>query len=134
MFKFLGNFNIIPSLPEELEPLREIAFNLYWTWNQDAIRLFRRIDGDLWEETNHNPIKVLGRVSQNRLKELSEDYGFVSHMNRVYLQLQVYMEEVSWYQENYKYDSKPYIAYFSAEFGLTECLQIYSGGLGILSG
>lgn len=134
MFKFLGNFSVIPSLPEELEPLREIAYNIFWTWNQDSIKLFRRIDREIWEETNHNPIKLLGRVSQERLKELSSDYGFISHMNRVYLQLQVYLEEVSWYQENYKYDSNPYIAYFSAEFGLTECLQIYSGGLGVLSG
>ncbi len=134
MFRFQGNFSVIPSLPEELEPLREISFNIFWSWNQDSIKLFRRIDREIWEDTNHNPIKLLGRVSQQRLKELSEDYGFVSHMNRVYLQMQVYLEEISWYQENYKFDNKPYIAYFSAEFGLTECLQIYSGGLGVLSG
>jgi len=134
MINFVGNFNVIPNLPEELEPLREISFNLFWTWNQDAINLFRRIDRELWENTNHNPIKLLGRVSQDRLEELSRDYGFISHMNRVYLQLQVYLEEITWYQKNFSDSEKPFIAYFSAEFGLTESLQIYSGGLGILSG
>ncbi len=134
MINFIGNFNVIPNLPEELEPLREISFNLFWTWNQDAINMFRRIDRELWEKTNHNPIKLLGRISQERLEELSKDYGFISHMNRVYLQLQVYLEEITWYQKNFTDSEKPFIAYFSAEFGLTECLQIYSGGLGILSG
>lgn len=135
MINFIGNFNIIPSLPEKLEPLREIAGNLYWSWNQDAIELFRRLDMDLWEETQHNPVLMLGKINQARLDEVAHDDGFVSHMHRVFVSFQVYMAEVTWYQKNYKTQaSPPYIAYFSAEFGLTECLQIYSGGLGVLSG
>ena len=134
MIEFKGHFNVIPNLPEELEPLREISYNLFWTWNQDAINLFRRLDREIWEETNHNPVKLLGKVSQERLQEAAQDYGFISHMNRVYLQLQVYLEEITWYQKNFKEGELPSIAYFSAEFGLTECLQIYSGGLGVLSG
>lgn len=135
MINFIGNFNIIPSLPEKLEPLREIAANLYWTWNQEAIELFRRLDMDLWEETHHNPLLMLGKISQTRLNEVAVDDGFVAHMNRVFIHFQVYLAEVTWYQKNYKTQSSPpYIAYFSAEFGLTECLQIYSGGLGVLSG
>ncbi len=134
MVEFKGSFNVIPNLPEELEPLRELSYNLFWTWNLDAINLFRRLDREIWEETNHNPIKLLGKVSQQRLAEVAKDYGFISHMNRVYLQLQVYLEEITWYQKNFKEGELPAIAYFSAEFGLTECLQIYSGGLGVLSG
>ena len=134
MINFIGHFNVTPSLPSELEPLRELAKNLYWTWNQDTLKLFRRLDRELWEKTNHNPIKLLGNISQERLKEVTKDDGFVSHMNRVYLQLQVYLEEVTWYQKNYQTHDKPFVAYFSAEFGLTECLQIYSGGLGVLAG
>ncbi len=134
MINFIGHFNVTPSLPPELEPLRELAKNLYWTWNQDTLKLFRRLDRELWEKTNHNPIKLLGNISQERLKEVTKDDGFVSHMNRVYLQLQVYLEEVTWYQKNYQTHDKPFVAYFSAEFGLTECLQIYSGGLGVLAG
>ena len=134
MVNYIGKFNVIPSLPEKLEPLREIVNNLYWTWNQDAIELFRRLESRLWEVTHHNPILMLGKISQERLNEVASDDSFISHMNRVYVQLNVYLEEKTWYQRNYNYGKENVIAYFSAEFGLTECLQIYSGGLGILSG
>jgi len=134
MINFIGTFNVIPSLPKKLEPLREIAYNLYWTWNHDARELFRRLDSRLWEETNHNPVLLLGRMSQERLKEVEGDYGFISHMNRVHVQLGVYLKEKTWYNKKYGEAKETNIAYFSAEFGLTECLQIYSGGLGILSG
>ena len=134
MINFIGNFSVVPSLPEKLEPLREIAYNLYWTWNKDAHELFRRLDKELWESTNHNPIMVLGKISQETLAEAAEDHGFISHMNRVFLQLNIYMEDTTWYQKKYGDAKTPYIAYFSAEFGLTECLQIYSGGLGVLAG
>ncbi len=134
MINFIGTFKVKPSLPKNLEPLREISSNLYWSWNHDALELFRRLDRELWIETGHNPIALLGRINQSRLKEASMDDGFLSHMNRVYLDLNVYMEEPTWYQKEYGNGSNHHIAYFSAEFGLTECLQIYSGGLGILSG
>lgn len=134
MVNFIGRFNVVPSLPAKLEPLREIVYNLYWSWNHDAIELFRRLDRKLWEETYHNPVIMLGKISQNRLIEVAADDSFISHMNRVYVQLNVYMEEKTWYQKNYKIEQSKFIAYFSAEFGLTECLQVYSGGLGVLSG
>ena len=134
MVNYLGTFNVVPALPSNLEQLREIAYNLFWTWNKDALDLFRRLDRNLWIETNHNPVMMLGKIDQKRLDEISKDDGFVAHMNRVYVQLSVYMEEKSWYQKNFGKVDKPYVAYFSAEFGLTECLQVYSGGLGILAG
>lgn len=134
MVNFIGRFNVVPSLPEKLETLREIVYNLYWSWNHDAIELFRRLDRKLWEETHHNPVLMLGKISQDRLNEVAADDSFISHMNRVYVQLNVYMEEKSWYQKNYSLEGDKFIAYFSAEFGLTECLQVYSGGLGVLSG
>ena len=134
MINYIGKFNVVPSLPEKLEPLREIVSNLLWTWNHDTIDLFRRLDSKLWDETYHNPVLMLGKISQNRLEEVSNDDSFISHMNRVYVQLYVYMEEKTWYQRNFNFDKENVIAYFSAEFGLTECLQIYSGGLGVLSG
>lgn len=134
MVEFRGTFNVVPSLPKQLEPLREIAYNISWAWNPDAIELFRRLDNDLWESTHHNPVAMLGLINQERLKEASNDDGFVAHLNRVYLQLNVYLQETTWYQKKHQTDDKPFVAYFSAEFGLTECLQIYSGGLGILAG
>lgn len=135
MFNYRGSFNVIPYLPKNLEPLREIAFNLHWTWNHDAIELFRRLDTKLWEKTHHNPVSMLGQISQERLEEASQDDGFVAHLNRVYLELTIYLKETTWYQKNFKEcGEERFVAYFSAEFGLTECLQIYSGGLGILAG
>lgn len=135
MYKFLGSYDVVPSLPEDLEKLREIAYNLHWTWNQDSRELFRRLHVDLWEETNHNPVMMLGRISQERLNDLSHDDGFKSHLKRVYEQLNNYKSEKLWYQKNHSGNPDTFnIVYFSAEFGLTECLQTYSGGLGILSG
>jgi starch phosphorylase len=136
-------FRIIPSLPEKLERLRDLAHNLWWTWNHDAIELFRRLDRDLWEESGHNPVLMLGTIRQERLEQVAEDDGFMAHCGRVWRELDRYMQSKStWYHKAYgggKGDSAPSggdgrIAYFSAEFGLTESLGIYAGGLGILAG
>jgi starch phosphorylase len=134
MTKFLGNYNVIPSLPENLELLRKLAFNLHWSWNQDTLELFRRLDRDLWEETHHNPVMMLGKISQERLEEVTHDDGFLAHKNRAFYNLEVYLSEKTWYQKNFGHLEDFNIVYFSAEFGLTECLQTYSGGLGILAG
>lgn len=134
MVNFIGTFNVVPFLPKKLSALLDIANNLYWTWNQDAVELFRRLDRELWDSLNHNPILLLGKVSQERLTEVSNDDGFLAHLNRVHSDLNNYLQESSWFQKKYKKEKKPFIAYFSAEFGLTECLQIYSGGLGVLAG
>lgn len=134
MQKFLGTYQVIPSLPKNLEKLREVAYNIHWSWNPDSRELFRRLDQELWEETNHNPLLLLGRTSQERLKEVSLDDGFVAHLGRVYNKLSDYLNEKTWFEKNYPDSKNKNIIYFSAEFGLTECLQTYSGGLGVLSG
>ncbi len=134
MVNFIGTFNVVPFLPKKLSALLDIANNLYWTWNQDAVELFRRLDRELWDSLNHNPILLLGKVSQERLTEVSNDDGFLAHLSRVHSDLNNYLQESTWYQKTHKKEKKPFIAYFSAEFGLTECLQIYSGGLGVLAG
>jgi starch phosphorylase len=134
MHKFLGTYNVVPSLPENLEKLREVAYNLHWTWHSDSRELFRRLDRELWEDTTHNPVMILGNVSQERLEEVSHDDGFIAHLERVYNKLSEYLNEKTWYQKNYNFSPSFNIIYFSAEFGLTECLQTYSGGLGVLAG
>jgi len=125
---------VVPSLPDNLKPLLDIAYNLWWVWNSDALELFRRIDRDLWEEFYHNPIMMLGSVSEEKLMELSKDNGFVSHLERVKYSLNRYMEMETWYDKEYPGQKSRTIAYFSTEFGIHESLPIYSGGLGILSG
>ena len=134
MYKLLGTYYVIPYLPGNLEYLREISYNLYWSWDSDSRALFRRLDRELWEETNHNPVKMLGNISQDRLEEVSHDDGFIAHQNRVYKKLQDYLNAKTWFQKNYNPPSDFNVVYFSAEFGLTECLQTYSGGLGVLAG
>jgi len=138
--KFLAKnarqYVVIPSLPEQMKPLLEIAYNLWWIWNSEAVELFRRMDRELWEESYHNPIRLLGAISQNRLEELAEDKSFISHLERIQGDLNRYMKLQTWYDREFPEQDhkKCEIAYFSTEFGLHESLPIYSGGLGILSG
>jgi starch phosphorylase len=128
------NFVVLPSLPEPLKPLRDIANNLWWTWNPDAIETFRRLDLDLWRELKHNPVAMLGRIRQERFDRLAHDPAYIASLGRVEQSLTDYMNGHSWFEENFGNEKIGTIAYFSAEFGMHECLPIYSGGLGILAG
>ncbi|MCK4413545.1 MAG: alpha-glucan family phosphorylase [Candidatus Eisenbacteria sp.] len=130
----IHKFQISPSLPQKLLPLKELAYNLRWTWDPDTIELFRRISKDLWESTGHNPVRLLGEVDQARLEALAEDEGFLVHMLRVSAELRRHLKRKTWFHRTYHAYNDAVIAYFSAEFGLTECMPIYSGGLGILAG
>ena len=78
----IRTFNVSPSLPKPLEPLRKLAYNLHWDWNVETKDLFRRLDRDLWESSRHNPVLMLGTISQARLQEVAEDEGFLAQMER----------------------------------------------------
>ncbi len=128
-------FSVVPRIPSEIEPLRSLAYNLRWCWSHDTIELFRRLDRDLWEKSGHNPTRLLGAIEQRKLEAAASDDAFVAHMRRVVDHLETYMASQStWFQGAWNAASNPLIAYFSAEFGLTECLSIFAGGLGILAG
>ncbi|NJL85892.1 MAG: glycosyltransferase family 1 protein [Leptolyngbyaceae cyanobacterium SM1_1_3] len=131
----IRTFNVTPSLPARLEPLRNLAYNLHWDWDFGTIDLFRRLDLDLLESSRYNPVLVLGSISQNRLQEAAEDEGFLAQMDRAAQRLEDYLQERIWYKKNRKQpvpDER--YAYFSMEFGLTSCMPVYSGGLGVLAG
>lgn len=135
MIRPVATVNVVPDLPESLERLVELAHNLRWAWDSETTRLFRRLDTDLWEQTGHNPVWMLGLLSQERLDALQNDAAFMAHFHRVCADFDAYMaNEDTWYNCEYGQVERPVIAYFSMEFGLTECLQNYSGGLGVLSG
>ncbi len=135
MVKPVATVHVVPNLPEPLTRLRELAYNLRWSWDHDTIGLFRRLDRELWDTTAHNPVWMLGLIDQARLEALCEDAAFMAQFHRVCTAFDDYMNATStWYSQNHPTAQKPYIAYFSMEFGLTECLQNYSGGLGVLSG
>lgn len=127
-------FHVLPALPEALKPLRDLALNLWWTWEPDAAELFRQMDMDLWEQVNHNPVMLLARLKQDRLERISRDPAYLAYMERVLDAYTQYMEMPTWYATNHEKNEPGPFAYFSAEFGLHECLPIYSGGLGVLAG
>ena len=123
------------SLPRRIERLGELAYNLWWTWNPDVQRLYKRIDSDLWEETTHNPIQFLRKVERAKLNAVTHDSYYLDFYDRSLLAFDQYMErEDTWYQKNHGHIDKEVIAYFSTEFGLHETVPIYAGGLGVLSG
>ena len=126
-------YTIAPCLPENLQGLIKLAYNLRWTWHKETIDLFRRLDRDLWETTNHNPLHLLGVIKQETLEKALADDGFMAHFDRILQDLDRYFTYKTWYERTYGKQDKSQIAYFSLEYGLTECMPIYSGGLGILA-
>ena len=130
-----NRITVNPQLPKRIEKLSEIANNLWWSWNTEFLRLFQRIDGDLWEESNKNPVKFLKHVSQERLEAVTKDIGFLKEYDKVVLNFDGYMNSKNtWFSKKYPEEKNDLIAYFSAEYGIDETIPIYSGGLGILSG
>ncbi len=133
--KSIQSFRVRPSLPESLHPLSRIAHNLRWSWDHAAIDLFRRLDRDMWETCNRNPVLLLGSLDQSVLEAASRDDSFLAHMRGVAEKLDLYVSgEGSWYRREHNKDNDMLVAYFSAEFGITECLSIFAGGLGVLAG
>ncbi|MBN1482701.1 glycosyltransferase family 1 protein [candidate division KSB1 bacterium] len=130
----IQNIRVTPRLPKKLSYLRELAYNLYWSWDHNSRTLFRRLDPDLWEEVNRNPVLMLGSVSQERLEYLAQNEGYLAEVTRVQERIENYMTRKSWYEEEYGDRKNFNIAYFSMEYGLGVGLPIYSGGLGILAG
>ncbi len=133
--KAIYKYNVLARLPERLRPLEKIAYNLWFSWHHDVAHLFGRMDAELWDNCKHNPVFMLGNISQERLEELAGDAGFLAQMDRAHDELERYVSVSSSSRAGGAQGSNPFcVAYFSAEFGIAECLPIYSGGLGILAG
>ena len=130
-----NRITVNPQLPKRISKLSDIANNLWWSWNTEALRLFKDIDIDLWETIEKNPVKFLKLVSQEKLELISQDQIFLKKYDRITKNFEEYMNSKStWFDKNYPENKNNLIAYFSAEYGLDQILPIYSGGLGILSG
>ena len=125
---------VSPNLPERLRPLMDMAKNIWFCWNQEAIELFRSVDQNLWEETGHNPLAILGRLKNTRIQELLKDEGFILEMDRVSGEFNRYVADRRAYEFSLDTPLDFTVAYLSAEYGLTDSLPIYSGGLGVLAG
>ncbi|NNE43040.1 MAG: alpha-glucan family phosphorylase, partial [Gemmatimonadetes bacterium] len=129
------SFSVVPQLPKSLERLRDLAWNLRFSWDPATVDLFKMMDPDLWEECGHNPVLLLGRMSQSRLEACSRDDAILANLERVWKDFDGYRKsDATWFAKETGSTERPRIAYFSAEFGLSGCLPLYSGGLGILAG
>jgi glycogen phosphorylase len=128
----LRRFTVRSALPEPLAPLGDLVMNLRWSWHPDSLDLFRSVDPDTWDAVGHDPVRLLGEVDAERMATLAKDRRFLRRLGEMHDDLQDYLEQPRWYQT--LTDAPQAIAYFSPEFGITEVLPQYSGGLGILAG
>ncbi|MDQ1428636.1 MAG: glycogen phosphorylase [Acidimicrobiaceae bacterium] len=129
----LRSFTVRASLPAALAPLQEVASNLRWSWDDRTRDLFRWLDPQKWEESQHDPVRMLGRVGRERLEMLARDPAFMGFLGEIRDDLTRYMVAPRWFQ-NLPASALRAIAYFSPEFGIAEALPQYSGGLGVLAG
>ncbi|MDD5475951.1 MAG: alpha-glucan family phosphorylase, partial [Syntrophales bacterium] len=129
------SFSVAAPLPEPIQHLRDIAYDLTWTWTPEIEDLFARLDPQLWAELSHNPVEMLERVHESRLREMAENESYL----RLYRRGLSLLDEFQADSESFMGDEPFFtarnpVAYFSTEYGLHESMPIYSGGLGILSG
>jgi starch phosphorylase len=135
--KALRRLTVRAALPGALASLGEIVANLRWSWHPESLDLLESVDPELWAESNGDPARLLGGVSTHRLAALAKDRKFIRRLQDVSDDLRDYLEQPRWYQR--QLEAQPgslpkSIGYFSPEFGITEVLPQYSGGLGILAG
>ncbi|MEE1022552.1 MAG: alpha-glucan family phosphorylase [Muribaculaceae bacterium] len=121
------NLTVRTELPKELKPLEEMSKNLWWVWNSEGKSLFRDLDEQLWRKVGENPVMLLQQISYERLKEILADEVLLERIKGVYASFKDYMKQPT-------RTDIPSVAYFSMEYGLCNCLKIYSGGLGVLAG
>jgi starch phosphorylase len=126
--KPIKEFLVRPALPPSLSRMSELAYNLLWSWDHNLRALFRRLDPSLWRACGNNPVLMLGRIPQSVLERAAADPRFLTLYRRACESYDTYMHMSE------AASSDKLIAYFSMEYGLAECLNIYSGGLGLLSG
>ncbi|MEK6601868.1 MAG: alpha-glucan family phosphorylase, partial [Candidatus Binatota bacterium] len=123
------------SLPDRISGLGRLAFDLWWTWNQEVREVFRRLDYPLWRLTSHNPVRMLGMVPRERLEQAAKDPSFLAVYDAAVEALgRSLTAKDSWWSQRFPHLPDRPIAYFSAEFALHQSLPIYAGGLGVLAG
>src|SRR3569832_2308431 len=123
------------NLPDRIARLKDLAYNLWWSWHPEARALFKEMDRTLWAETHHNPVRLLRAVPKARLDVLLADAGFLSRYDAVIATFDKYMTSAdTWFGQSHPEMKGKSVGYFSAEFGVHNSLRIYSGGLGVLAG
>src|SRR4051812_25877157 len=131
--KALRSFSVRPTLPRGLEALEHLAMNLRWSWDERTRDLFRWVDPEGWDASAHDPHRMLGEVPRERLEALASDPAFLRYLGEIEADLQRYLSQDHWFQSRKRTPLKQ-VGYFSPEFGISETVPQYSGGLGILAG
>ena len=121
------NITVKSELPGKLNKLNELSRNLWWAWNAEGKTLFHDLDRDTWRATSENPVKMLQRLSNEKIEAIQNDTAMIARIDSTY---ELYKE----YMKKPLRSDLPSIAYFCMEYGLCNALKIYSGGLGILAG
>lgn len=133
--KPLGKITVSTIIPERLSRLSDLAGNFWWTWNYEAVELFKAIDSRLWYKLGANPVALLRKIGSKKLLQRLNNAAFIENYDKVVKKFDEYMNSTNtWYSNHHSSHIGQMTAYFSAEFGLSESLPIYSGGLGVLSG
>ncbi|EFL52665.1 alpha-glucan phosphorylase [Solidesulfovibrio fructosivorans JJ]] len=127
-------YSVVPKLPPKLNALWDLAYNLLFSWNDDITTLFAQVDRKLWRECSGNPVGFLNKLPQKTLENLAEDDFFVERVRDLRQTLETYLSRKTTSIPFPDRDGQPVVAYFSLEYGISACLPVYSGGLGILAG
>ena len=127
-------YTVVPKLPERLAPLKVLAANLYFSWQHEIEEFFAQMDRDLWEKSEHNPVWFLNHLPQATLEDLADDEFFLDRLSTISAAFEKYRAKRAPLTGLETHDSGVVVAYFSAEYGIAQCLPVYSGGLGILAG
>jgi len=123
------------NIPERINGVAEIAFNLWWSWHPSARMLFKMLNRAAWKESRHNPVKMLKEIPADTLTTFASNYDYLRHYDVVYSKyLNDIQTKVCWFAANIEAPSCLPIVYFSAEYGLHHSLPFYAGGLGFLAG
>jgi glycogen phosphorylase len=131
----MTRYSSLPTIPERLARLEELAIDLWWSWHPEARVVFRRLDYPLWRATAHNPARMLWLIPREKLEEASADREFLELYDRAVAALDdARAARNTWWSHRFPQIGSHAIAYFSAEFALHQSLPIYAGGLGVLAG
>ncbi len=133
-------FSVVSTVPESLRSIEALAANLAWAWDRELASVFDRLDGTIdgrpWRDTGQHPVDLVRRTSPTCWAELADDQVFVEQLDAASQRLRTKLDSPSWFSQRAADGATPLdsVAYFSPEFGITEALPQYSGGLGVLAG
>src|SRR5579863_7469743 len=125
VLKVYGRVTVFPIMPARISRLYELAYNLWWSWHPEARTLYSTLDPDLWEKVGHNPVHFLSDVQPQRLEEAANDTDYLQRYDSILANFDRYMlpgAGETWFSHTYPEFTDTTIAYFSAEFGLSEAL------------